>query len=914
MSRYMDKIDKEFIDSLYPGYLLKQPIALELWSQYYEHKRLFHKSANNQLRKTGINGARSNSNGESIGRDGESTNELDSFYINRLSPSTRKEIWQKLMNLGVLGTVPYQSASDEYIVQLYKYFYLGKNSGKSNIADSTTIGITSPFSDKLDISNKTHLDAIAQKDDDNINYNDNVVNDSAQNTRVLPDSDHNVLSSDKGQTDSLLAEVLDEDNDQDCLYYSNLGESKIPCKLKKNNTPMDIYETLNYPLPTYWVHQPGNSVLISNDGISRISPNPHWKSYMKIETSENMSAYGRHRMRDSEITVTGQKYEYATTWANNSVSLPNVGIYYFEVRVLNVSSSQGGANSNIIVGYKLKSLNSEEDDEESADNLNMDNAMIDNSVSSVHFMEMGGRADDHGDNIETHGDVRPFITEPTDFREPNTRGSSDGLSAIRNNTGSIAGFYAYSGYDGKISSPRQISGYNEPYGRDDVIGCGVNFIEGTIFYTKNGVYLGNAFRDVQDSNFVPAIGLRPGNAVRTNFGLYEEFVFDIMGYQNNWKLMAYEHIFSSLSNGANNTTNSTKLSSKYKGDRGKIGISDSSSESNSDDDDDNDGDVSMDEAYDTNENDLNHNSNKKPNLVEDENKKGMTTNIDDKPFLLGEDSRIVRNGKMVKPATDKINEMSIDDNSIPSMLNVLINDYLIHEGMIDVAKGFLSDLRKDTNGMDLEEVNSLGCDNNYEVIKHNEQQIINEEELLRMRYEIRRLINSGEVNKCIIYIKEQLPGLLEENMTLLYDLRLVEFLLEIKNNNKSIKDILKSAHELAKQFVQDSEIELELRQTFEKELFNVSGLLAYDNPLEEAPDDLSMYLSNDFLQDRLFQTLNSNILDFLGKDSGCALNNIVSYTRSMLSTLVTYGDQQYQSSTQHKYYKMLNMDEDLLNL
>ncbi|SMN18054.1 similar to Saccharomyces cerevisiae YGL227W VID30 Protein involved in proteasome-dependent catabolite degradation of fructose-1,6-bisphosphatase (FBPase) [Maudiozyma saulgeensis] len=914
MSRYMDKIDKEFIDALYPKYLLKQPIALELWSQYYEHKKLFHKSANSQLCNANSNDSRCNSNGLPIGKDVKSTNELDSFYINQLSPNTRKEIWQKLMKLGVLGTVPYESASDEYIVQLYKYFYLGKNSGKSNMTDSAAISMTSPFSDNLEVPNKIRVDVISQKDDNEINNDENVVDDLIQESRFSSGNGNSVPSAtDRLQTDNNLSELSDEDNDQDCLYYSNLGETKIPCKLKKNNTPMDIYETLDYPLPTYWIPQQGNSVLISNDGISRISPNPHWKSYMKIETSENMSAYGRHRMRDSEITVTGQKYEYATTWANNSVSLPNVGIYYFEIRVLNVSSSQGGANSNILIGYKLKPFNNEEDDEEGTDNLNMDNAMIDNSVSSVHFMEMGGRSDEHGDSIESHNDVRPFITEPNGFREPNVRGSSDGISAIRNNAGSIAGFYAYSGYDGKISSPRQISGYNEPYGRDDVIGCGVNFIDGTIFYTKNGVYLGNAFRDVQDSDFVPAIGLRPGNAVRTNFGVYEEFVFDIMNYQNNWKLMAYEHVFTSLSNGTNNETKTPRPSSKNGLNRGKIGISDSSSESDNDvdDDDDEEEDVSMIDVDDTNESGTN--SNNRSKNKEGSTETGVNTPTNDKPFLLDVDSRI-SNGKMIKPATNKINEISADNDSIPSMLNVLINDYLIHEGMIDVAKGFLTDLRKDTNGMDIEEVNSLGFNNNYEVIKHNEQQIINEEELLKMRYEIRRLINCGEVNRCIEYIKEQLPGLLEENTILLYELRLVEFLLEIKNNNKSIKDILKSAHELTQQFVQDPEIKIELRQKFEKELFNVSGLLAYEDPLEEAPDDLSMYLSNEFLQDRLFQILNSNILDFLGKDSKCALNNIVSYTRSMLSTLVTYGDQHYQSSTQHKYYKILNMDEDLLNL
>ncbi|KAF0341935.1 SPRY-domain-containing protein [Gigaspora margarita] len=61
---------------------------------------------------------------------------------------------------------------------------------------------------------------------------------------------------------------------------------------------------------------------------------------------------------------------------------------------------------------------------------------------------------------------------------------------------------------------------NEPYGpgfkAKDTIGCYLNFINKTAFYTKNGVNLGIALRDLKD-NLFPCIGLR-GGFIETNFG------------------------------------------------------------------------------------------------------------------------------------------------------------------------------------------------------------------------------------------------------------------------------------------------------------------------------------------------------------------------------------------------------------
>lgn len=57
--------------------------------------------------------------------------------------------------------------------------------------------------------------------------------------------------------------------------------------------------------------------------------------------------------------------------------------------------------------------------------------------------------------------------------------------------------YGYHGDDGNSFCS---SGSGLPYGptftTDDVIGCGVNFIDNTCFYTKNGHNIGVAFTDL----------------------------------------------------------------------------------------------------------------------------------------------------------------------------------------------------------------------------------------------------------------------------------------------------------------------------------------------------------------------------------------------------------------------------------
>ncbi|KAF2180409.1 Ran-binding protein-like protein [Zopfia rhizophila CBS 207.26] len=89
--------------------------------------------------------------------------------------------------------------------------------------------------------------------------------------------------------------------------------------------------------------------------------------------------------------------------------------------------------------------------------------------------------------------------------------------------------YAYHGDDGQsFSNTTSGKPYGPKFGTADVIGCGINFRTGTAFFTKNGVYLGPAFKDLKtDRPWYPTVGMKKaGETLKANFG-QEPFVFDI---------------------------------------------------------------------------------------------------------------------------------------------------------------------------------------------------------------------------------------------------------------------------------------------------------------------------------------------------------------------------------------------------
>mmetsp|Transcript_46829 Transcript_46829/g.83979 ORF Transcript_46829/g.83979 Transcript_46829/m.83979 type:complete len:572 (-) Transcript_46829:1018-2733(-) len=93
------------------------------------------------------------------------------------------------------------------------------------------------------------------------------------------------------------------------------------------------------------------------------------------------------------------------------------------------------------------------------------------------------------------------------------------------------GSYGYHGDDGKKFRG---SGAGETYGpiftTGDVIGCIVNFLDNSISYTKNGIFLGHAFTDFKERELYPIVGMRSeGECMELNCGA-EQFCFDLQSY------------------------------------------------------------------------------------------------------------------------------------------------------------------------------------------------------------------------------------------------------------------------------------------------------------------------------------------------------------------------------------------------
>lgn len=79
--------------------------------------------------------------------------------------------------------------------------------------------------------------------------------------------------------------------------------------------------------------------------------------------------------------------------------------------------------------------------------------------------------------------------------------------------------YGYHGDDGNsFSSSGNGQSYGPTFTTGDIIGCCIDFKHNLCFYTKNGVHLGTAFRDLP-SKLYPTVGLQtPGEEVDANFG------------------------------------------------------------------------------------------------------------------------------------------------------------------------------------------------------------------------------------------------------------------------------------------------------------------------------------------------------------------------------------------------------------
>jgi ankyrin repeat protein len=110
--------------------------------------------------------------------------------------------------------------------------------------------------------------------------------------------------------------------------------------------------------------------------------------------------------------------------------------------------------------------------------------------------------------------------------------------------------WGYHGDDGKIyhNFPDRGSLWGPTFTTGDVIGCGINFNTGQIFFSKNGIFLGVASNDA-NVNFplFPIIGLMEGADVRINFGQGSQpFKFDLECHMFSWKKIKVPKFFSRL--------------------------------------------------------------------------------------------------------------------------------------------------------------------------------------------------------------------------------------------------------------------------------------------------------------------------------------------------------------------------------
>ncbi|KAF8139873.1 SPRY-domain-containing protein [Boletus edulis] len=89
--------------------------------------------------------------------------------------------------------------------------------------------------------------------------------------------------------------------------------------------------------------------------------------------------------------------------------------------------------------------------------------------------------------------------------------------------------WGYHGESGIIcSGDKNGLPFGTTFGVGDIIGCGIDFTQNKVFYTKNGSLLGSVFENVgKDCDLYPAVGLSYTNeSIHANFG-QEAFKYDI---------------------------------------------------------------------------------------------------------------------------------------------------------------------------------------------------------------------------------------------------------------------------------------------------------------------------------------------------------------------------------------------------
>lgn len=152
-----------------------------------------------------------------------------------------------------------------------------------------------------------------------------------------------------------------------------------------------------------------------------------------------------------------------------------------------------------------------------------------------------GRDDSEAASVRSDGPMAP-VPEPIGYFEAQVvDGGRDGYISVglmnrRTKLDKLVGWsegaVGYHGDDGNLFTG---NGMGRPFGptysKGDIVGCGIDWINGVVFFTKNGAIIGNTPQKYQtDEQVFAAVGLRtPNETFRLNFGK-QRFRFDLDQY------------------------------------------------------------------------------------------------------------------------------------------------------------------------------------------------------------------------------------------------------------------------------------------------------------------------------------------------------------------------------------------------
>eukprot|EP00297_Palpitomonas_bilix_P013824 CAMPEP_0113893632 /NCGR_PEP_ID=MMETSP0780_2-20120614/16213_1 /TAXON_ID=652834 /ORGANISM="Palpitomonas bilix" /LENGTH=217 /DNA_ID=CAMNT_0000883969 /DNA_START=200 /DNA_END=853 /DNA_ORIENTATION=+ /assembly_acc=CAM_ASM_000599 len=113
--------------------------------------------------------------------------------------------------------------------------------------------------------------------------------------------------------------------------------------------------------------------------------------------------------------------------------------------------------------------------------------------------------------------------------------TSGPIFSLHNPVGWDEGTFGYHGDDGCAYEQIGRKGRGVQFGpitkEGDVVGCGLNFIEKTIFFTHNGRMLGHAFHMIPEAPIFPTFSVKnEGETIAVNLGCFP-FLFDIHSYK-----------------------------------------------------------------------------------------------------------------------------------------------------------------------------------------------------------------------------------------------------------------------------------------------------------------------------------------------------------------------------------------------